>query len=160
MLVRNRLAALCVCGIALCGAPAAAQSNNVRITGLTDTAFGSLTGGDVVRAHNVCAFSSTSTKGYRITASGSGASGAFTLANGASALAYEVEWNKLSGQTSGTSLTPNAALTGQISGATQQQCNSGPSSSGSLILIIRGATAAAAAGGSYSGTLTLLVGPE
>jgi hypothetical protein len=160
MSVRNGLAALCACGIALIGAPAGAQSNNVRITGLADVAFGSLTGGDVTRAQNVCAFSSTSTKGYRVTASGSGASGAFTLANGAHTLAYEVQWNKLSGQTAGTGLSPNVALTGQTSTATQQQCNSGPATSASLILIVRGTSAAAASGGNYSGTLTLVLGPE
>jgi len=160
MPVRNRLAAICACGVALCGSPAGAQSNNVRVTGLTDVAFGSLTDGDVVRAQNLCAFSSTSTKGYRVTASGSGSSGAFTLANGGSTLAYEVQWNKLTGQTAGTSLSPNVALTGQTSAATQQQCNSGPATSASLILIVRGTSAGAAAGGNYSGTLTLLIGPE
>jgi hypothetical protein len=160
MRVRYWLAALCACGAALCGFPAGAQSNNVRITGLSDIAFGSLAGGDVVRSENVCAFSSTSTKGYRVTASGSGASGAFTLANGGATLAYEVQWNKLSGQTSGTNVSPNVALTGQTSAATQQQCNSGPASSASLILIIRDASVAAAAGGNYSGTLTLLLGPD
>jgi hypothetical protein len=160
MPVRNWLAALSACGVALCGCPAAAQSTNVRISGLTDLAFGSLTGGDVVRSENVCVFSSTGTKGYRVTASGSGASNAFTLANGGAALPYEVQWNKLSNQTSGTGLTPNIALTGQTSTATQQQCNSGPTSSGTLILIIRGTSASAAAGGNYAGTLTLLIGPE
>lgn len=160
MTVRHRLAALCACGIAAFGTPAGAQSNNVRVTGLADVAFGSLTGGDVTRAQNLCAFSSTSTKGYRVTASGSGTSGAFTLSNGGGTLAYDVQWNKLTGQTSGSSLSPNVALTGQSSAATQQQCNSGPASTASLILIVRGTAAAAAPGGNYSGTLTLVLGPE
>jgi hypothetical protein len=160
MRVRNWLAALCVCGAAVSSPAAGAPSSNVRITGLTDVAFGSLTGGDVTRAQNVCAFSNTSTSGYRITASGSGASGAFTLANSGSTLAYEVQWNMLSGQASGPSLSPNVALTGQTSAATQQQCNSGVTTSATLILIVRGTSVAAAAGGNYTGTLTLLLGPE
>ncbi len=71
-----------------------------------------------------------------------------------------MQWNKLSGQTAGTGLSPNVALTGQTSTATQQQCNSGPATSASLILIVRGTSAAAASGGNYSGTLTLVLGPE
>ena len=160
MSVRYGLAALCACAIALCGSPASAASNNVRITGLTDVAFGSLTGVDVVRAQNLCAYSSTATQGYRVTATGSGSAGAFTLANGGSALAYEVQWSSASGQTSGANLAPSIALTGQASAATQQQCNSGPATTASLILIVRGTAAAAASGGSYSGTLTLILGPE
>lgn len=160
MSVRYGLAALCACAIALCGFPASAQSNNVRITGLADVAFGSLAGGDAISAQSLCAFSSTSTNGYRVTASGSGPSGAFTLANGGSSLAYEVQWNKLTGRTTGSSLSPNIPLTGQTSAATQQQCKSGPATSASLILIVRGTASGAATVGTYSGTLTLILGPE
>lgn len=154
-----------VCACVLAGfvsGQAHAQSNNVRISGLSDVAFGTLpmTGADSSVSENVCAFSSTTTKGYHITASGSGSSGAFTMANGAKTLAYEVQWNKLSGQTSGSSLTANVALAGQTSTASQQACNSGPSSSGSLIVIIRGSSIASASSGSYTGTLTLVIGGE
>ena len=124
-------------------------------------AFGQLSGSsDTTAAQNVCAFSNTSTRGYRVSANGSGSSGAFTLANGGSTLAYEVQWNRLSGQTSGTSLSPNVALTGQTSSATQQQCNSGPPSSGTIVVVIRGSSAASATSGNYAGTLTLVLGPE
>jgi len=155
------MALVSACGLAVYAAPAGAQSNNVRISGLSDLAFGSLTSGvDATRTENVCTFSATATKGYRITASGSGSSNAFTLANGTATLAYEVQWNKLSSQSSGSNLTPNVALTGQTSTATQQACNSGPANSGTLIVVIRGTSTASAAGGPYAGTLTLLIGPE
>ena len=155
------LAALCACGAALYGSPAGAQSNNVRITGLSDVALGTLDAvSDTKLAQNVCAFSSTATKGYRVTANGSGSAGAFTLANGGSTLPYEVQWSGSSGQSTGSSLSANVALGGFTSAATQQQCNSGPTSSASLIVIVRGTSAASAAGGSYAGTLTLLLGPE
>lgn len=157
------LAILCVCGLGgLWADPAAAQASNVRITGLSDVAFGTLStsGADAILSQSVCAYSNSATKGYRVTASGSGASGAFTLASGARTLAYEVQWNKLSGQASGSSLSPNVALTGQTSTATQQACNSGPATSGSLIVIIRGSSAGIATAGSYSGTLTLVLAPE
>lgn len=155
------LAVLCSCGTAFFTSPASAQSNNVRITGLTDVTFGSLTGfSDVVSAQSVCAFSNTATKGYRVTATGTGASGAFTLASGVDTLAYEVQWNGSSGQTSGTALTPNVPRTGLISSATQQQCNSGPATSASLIVLVRGTTLTSATAGSYSGTLSITLGPE
>ena len=154
------LAALCACGTALCGSQAGAQSSNVRISGLSDVPLGSLsTSADTKLAQNVCAFSSTATKGYHVTASGP-AGGPLVLTNGGSTLAYEVQWNGSSGQSTGTNLSANVAVGGFTSTATQQACNSGPTTSASLIVIVRGTAAAAAAGGSYSGALTLILGPE
>jgi hypothetical protein len=57
-------------------------------------------------------------------------------------------------------LSPNVALTGQTSSATQQFCNSGPASPASLILVLRGSELARARQGNYSGTLTLLIAAE
>jgi hypothetical protein len=154
------LAGLCACAAALCESSAGAQSNNVRITGLSDVPLGSLSGAsDTKVAQNVCAFSATATKGYRVTASGP-AGGPLLLTNGGSTLAYEVQWNGLPGQSSGTNLSANVAVGGFISTATQQQCNSGPPTSASLIVIVRATSAAGAAGGNYSGALTLILGPE
>ena len=55
---------------------------------------------------------------------------------------------------------PCVPLTGQISSATQQTCNNGPANSASLVVIVRSAALSSAAAGSYSGTLTLVIGPE
>lgn len=136
--------------------------NNARITGLSDVAFGSIAtlSADSVQSQNICVFSNSSTNGYYVTATGSGSSGAFTLASGANLLPYDVEWSPASGQSTGTLLSPNAALTGEVSSATQPSCNSGPSTSASLIIILRSAQLSSARAGSYSGTLTLVVGPE
>ena len=136
--------------------------NNVRITGLSDVAFGTIAtlSSDSVRSQSICVFSNSPTNGYNIKATGSGSGGAFTLSSGSNALAYEVQWSPLSGQSSGTTLSPNVALTGQVSSATQHACNSGPASSASLIVILRAAQLSAASAGTYSGTLTLLVAPE
>lgn len=154
------LAALCACGTAVCGSSARAQSNNVRITGLSDVTLGSLSGAsDTKIAQNVCAFSSTATKGYYVTASGP-SSGPLVLTNGGSNLPYEVQWNGSSGQSSGTNLGANVQVGGFTSTATQQQCSNGPTTSASLIVIVRAGSAASAAGGNYSGTLTLILGPE
>lgn len=141
--------------------PATAASN-ARISGLSDAAFGTITNlsADSIKAQNICVFSNTATSGYHVTANGSGTSGAFTLASGPNSLAYQVQWNSSSGQSSGTQLTPNVALTGLTSSATQQACNNGPATSASLIVIIRSTALLRATAGAYNGTLTLVIGPE
>ena len=146
--------------LVVAAAPAAAQQ--VQISKLSDVAFGTIADltVDSVSAQNVCVFSSTAQKGYNIRATGNGTASAFTLANGSSKLAYEVQWSPNSGRTTGTGLTTNVTLTGQRTNANNATCSSGPATTASLIVIIRAASLSAAAGGAYSGTLTLLVAPE
>jgi hypothetical protein len=152
---------LTVLGLACVSTPASAQQK-VQITKLTDVAFGTITdlSVDAVRSQSVCVFSNTSTKGYNVRATGSGTGSAFTLSSGAALLAYEVQWNSSSGQTSGTSLTAGTTLTGLKSTATNATCTSGPLTSASLIVLIRSATLSSATATAYTGTLTLLIGPE
>ena len=147
---------------ALTAGSAIAASNNVRISGLSDVAFGSVgnLGADSISSQSICVYANTAINGYNVTASGSSSGGAFALASGANLLSYEVQWSASPGQSSGTQLSPNVALTGLVSTATQQSCNSGPAASASLILIVRSTIASSAAAGSYSGTLSLVVGPE
>src|SRR4051812_41058508 len=60
----------------------ASVPNRARITGLTDVTFASQDPNTAASgAQNVCVWSNTATKAYTITASGSGASSAFTLSN-------------------------------------------------------------------------------
>jgi spore coat protein U-like protein len=158
-----RLAARVAAAVALCVPGASlAQSNNVRITKLSDVSFGSLAnlGTDASMAQNICVFAATSGNRYRVTATGSAPGGAFALTSGSSQLAYEVQWNAASGQSSGTQLNPSVAQTGLTSSATQQTCNSGPASSASLILLLRSTALSSATAGSYSGTLTLIIGAD
>ena len=139
-----------------------AQSNNVRITQLSDVAFGSLAnlGVDAVRTQSICVFAHTATGGYRVTATGSAPGGAFALSSGTSLLAYDVQWSSSAGQLAGTQLSPNVTLTGLTSPASHQTCSNGPAATASLILVLRSVALSSASAGSYSGTLTLLVGPE
>lgn len=149
--------------LALPSARAFAGSPNVQITGLSDINFGSLSNFsvDAVRAESVCVYSASATSSYQITATGSGSSNSFALsASGGKKLTYDVQWNSQPGNTSGTQLTSNVALTGLVSTATSATCSSGPSTSASLIVIIRSSVLSAAQVGSYSGTLTLLIGPN
>jgi len=141
----------------------ASVPSRVQITGLQDVAF---TGQDPASAasnfQSICVFSNTSTKGYNIKATGNGASSAFTIGGtGLTAVPYSVEWAPTAAQTTGTSLTTNTALTGQTSTATTPACSAGPTTTATLIVRM-GTTALQAmqSNTTYSGTLTLLVGPE
>jgi hypothetical protein len=151
--------ALCVSALMSSGT---AVGQKVRITGLSDVDFGLVTNlqAESRRSQSVCLFSNSVGGAYSVVASGSGPSGSFELANGSSSLAYDVEWSQQSGQTSGTMLSPNAALTGQTSGATHQFCNSGPPTSASFAVVLRAADLSQARQGTYSGSLTLLIVAE
>jgi hypothetical protein len=140
----------------------ASVPSRVQISGLSDVAFTNQDPGTAAsNAQSVCLFSNTATKGYNVKATGSGASSAFTLANGALTVPYTVEWAQTTAQTSGTALTTNVALTGQTSLATTPGCSSGPATSASLVVkMSTTALQSMQSSTSYTGTLTLLVGPE
>ena len=139
----------------------ASVPNRVQLSGLADVSFANQDPATpAANAQNVCVWSNTSTKGYNVTASGSGAGSAFTLAAGAS-VPYSVEWAGSSGQSSGTALTSGSALTGLTSTATNPTCSAGGSSSASLIVRISSANLQGMqAATTYTGTLTLVVAPE
>lgn len=164
---RRRFAAragLLAAAIAIAAAPtaAAAASNKVRISSLADLSFGTVSdlSADSVQSESLCLYSDTATNGYNVTATGGGPGGAFQLTSGISALAYEVQWNSASGRSSGVPLSPNVPLTGQASSASHQVCSTGPATSASLIVLLRSASLSSATAGTYTGTLTLLVGAE
>jgi hypothetical protein len=140
----------------------ASVPNRVQLSGLNDVSF---TNQDPATpassAQNVCVWSNTSTKGYNVTATGSGTANAFTLANGALTVPYSVEWAGSSGQSSGTALATGSALTGLLSTATNATCSAGPASTASLIVKISAASLQSMqAATTYTGTLTLVVAPE
>ena len=143
-------------------APQVAIGQKARISGLSDVAFGSISNlsTDITQAQNLCAFTQSVTGNYLVTAAGSGAGSAFALASGPAQLAYEVQWASTPNQLSGNPLTTGVPLTGVPSSATQQTCNAGPTSSASLIVILRASQLGAAQAGSYSGALTLMITPE
>jgi spore coat protein U-like protein len=157
-----RLVLFGMSALVLAAPPTLAASNKVRVSNLGDVAFGSIAnlGVDTSQSQNICLYSDTSTSGYNITAAGAGPGGAFQLSSGPSALPYVVQWSSSSGQNSGVQLSPNVPLTGQTSTATQQTCNNGPPTSASLIILFRSGALSGATAGTYSGTLTLVVGPE
>lgn len=140
----------------------ASVPNRIQLSGLSDVAF---TNQDpsvaALNAQNVCVWSNSATRGYYVTATGSGAASAFTLANGAATVPYTVEWAGSSAQTTGTALAAATALHGLTSAATNPTCGSGPSSSASLIVRMTTASLQSMqAAATYTGTLTLVVAPE
>ena len=160
--VSAALVLACTLSLLFMPAPASGASNKVRLTGLTDVNFGTIAnlGSDSVQSESVCLYANTDTSAYDVTAIGTGPDGAFQLSSGLSAMPYEVQWSSTAGQSSGAQLSPNLPLTGQTSGARHQTCINGPAASASLVLVLRSAALSTATAGSYSGTLTLLVGPE
>ena len=151
--------AISVACCAMVGAAALLQTAQATIivNQLDDTAMGTWSGtGDMVRTMNHCV--GTSPTGlYRVTATGSGAGGAFTLSNGSDTLAYQVEF---AGRTGGfVALTAGVARSG-FNGDTQAQCTGLSRQSERVRITISAANLAAAPAGTYAGTLTLTVAPE
>ncbi|WP_420144656.1 hypothetical protein [Sphingobium sp.] len=140
----------------------ASVPNRAQITGLADVSFTNADpSGAATNTQSNCVWSNTATKGYSITATGSGTAGAFTLANGSLTAAYTVQWAASSGQATGSPLTAGTALSGLTSLAVSPTCASAPTTTSSLII---GMSAAALQGMQsstvYTGTLTLLVTPQ
>jgi hypothetical protein len=130
-----------------------------RITGLADVAFTSQDPNTAAtNAQNICVWSNTSTKGYNVLATGSGASNAFTLANGSLTVPYSVELNSAAGQTSGTALTSGTASADQVSTANNQTCSGGETQS-LIVGISTDDLGTMQATTTYTGTLTLVVAP-
>lgn len=155
------LKAVCLCLLALM--PVSAQAQNVRITKLSDVAFGSIANFsiDQTSSQSICVYTSPLGTLYQVTATGDGAGGAFTLLSGGSTMPYEVQWAAIAGQTTGTSLTAGLPLSNQATVAEHHLCNgSGPATSASLITVLRSATVGSARSGSYTGVLTLLIAPN
>ncbi|QDP20414.1 hypothetical protein [Sphingomonas xanthus] len=135
----------------------------VRISNLSDVNLSNVDPMvDALNAQSVCVWSNTSTRGYNVTASGSGAGNAFTLSSGAlPVVPYSVEWAASAGQSTGTGLATGVALTGLVSTATSADCSSGPANSASLVVKIASPELQAMpASTNYTGSLTLLVAPE
>lgn len=133
-----------------------------RLSKLADISFTNASPASNARnVQNVCAWSNTATRSYRITASGSGAANAFTLSAGVLRVPYTVQWNGAAGRTTGSALAAGAQSAGFVSAATHQQCASGPSASASLIIGITAANLQTMqAATTYTGTLTLLMTPQ
>ena len=155
------LASAVVVALTLVPYGAARAAEKARITGLADANFGLIVGTiDRSIAQSLCVYSSSNTGAYAVTASGTGAGGSFALSTGSAQLPYDVLWADAANQTSGTVLSSGTPTGGFTSNATQHFCNSGPSSSATMTIVIRSAALANAQAGSYSGMLQITIAPE
>ena len=137
-----------------------AKQDTVRLTGLSDVSLGSLgTGGDAITAQSVCAYSSTNTSGYNVTALGTGASNALEVNSTSGKLPLSVLWSDQPNQTTGTQLVAGNPSATFYSTATHQFCANGPPVSASFIIRIHDADIQSAPAGAYSGTITLIIAP-
>ncbi len=137
-------------------------AGRVKIGGLSDVAFVAvLPDAAAIVAQNVCVWSNTATRGYSVTASGSGPGAAFELAAASQAAPYSVAWNDASGQAAGTPLAPGAALSGLTSDAASPDCSAGGGASSRLTVQVEPAVLQAVLPDTtYAGALNLLVTPE
>lgn len=145
---------------ALASHSAAAQ--NVRISGLSDVQFGVLTNlvNDQTASQTLCIYSAAMNGGYRITATGSGPGGAFSLQSGAAQLPYELQWAGAANQTNGQQLSPGVPLTSQAGNTWFSNCLFGLFMSASLITVLRAQETSKARAGAYAGSVTLMIAPN
>lgn len=127
----------------------------IQISNLDDIDLGTWSGsGDMTGNDNNCVWSTT--RGYNLTATGSGASDAFTITDGSNTIAYAVAWDDV--DTTDQAVTTGSALSGQATDALTTNCAGGDTAN--VTVTVAEADAAAAPAGTYSGTLTLVVAPE
>ncbi len=138
-----------------------------QITDLSDMTLASwsIGQGAIQLYSNACIYSSTGN--YKVTATGSGTSSAFTIASGSNSIPYSVAWNAGGAgslASTGTSLTTNVQ-SASFSNATTTSatCNGGGSANDTARVIVNIAssdiTAAASSSTPYTGTLTMLITP-
>ncbi|MBL7661362.1 hypothetical protein JNK13_01290 [bacterium] len=132
----------------------------IKLVGLADFAFGTYTGtGDFNGNENVVVSTNygTAARTYRIRATGSGASSAFTLTDGSQTIPYAVYWNDATGTSGRVALTTNINLTAQ-GGASKPLSSSSDNANYSVEILEANMQSVDA--GAFSGTLTLVVTPE
>jgi len=141
------------------------KSVQAQISDLTDMTLSNWSVGDaaVTLFSNACIYSSTGS--YKVTATGSGASNAFTVASGGNTLPYTVTWNAGGAgnlANTGTSLSTNVQST-SFSNANTTAANCGGSSNDTARVIVNitqaNMNAAASSSTAYTGTLTMLISP-
>lgn len=135
-------------------------AGQVRLTGLTDFAFGAYGGsGDLTNNDDVCVYRNGAGT-YSVTATTNRTD--FVLQNaGSDTIAFDAYFNDASGTTGRSPLTYNTALTSQTGADTSSQdCDSHASDNANISVLISEAALQAAPAGSYSATMTVVVAPE
>ena len=143
------------------------KSVQAQISDISDMTLSnwSVGGGAVTLSSNVCVYSSTGS--YKITATGSGTAGGFTIASGSNTIPYSVTWNAggagALGNT-GTVLSTNVQSVTQTNASISSATCGGGGAGNDTARVIVGITstamdAAVSSNTPYTGTLTMLVTP-
>ena len=133
-----------------------AFAQNVKITGVSDFAFGTWSGsGDMTDTDTLCIYRDSGGDDYSITASGSGAGGSFSVSSGGGNLSYQIRWRK----SGGSFISLNANSGTNFDGAHTASETCGGVDNAEIEIQFTSGSLEAAIGGSYSGTLTLLIAP-
>lgn len=130
----------------------------IRISNVSDFALGVFdTVNDLVTSDTMCVYRTTGTL-FGITATGSGAGGAFTLASGARTMPYQVTWQDTLGS---QQLTAGVQLSGRGNAVNADAtCNGGATNNVTVTVRVTAATLSSSFAGNYSGVLSLMVAPQ
>lgn len=131
-------------------------ADEVRISNLVDIDLGQFSGADLTGSSPACVYRS-GTGNYEITGSGSGAGGAFTLADGATTVAYSVDYTDDAGA---ETLTAGFALANQTGGDPAETDCATNGDTGLVEVTVLETDMAGLTAGAYAGTLTLIVAPQ
>jgi len=162
--MKRFMAAALAAGLATCGAEAQSTGPTARasigisvsvaprtaMSGIQDRTFGA---GDTRSTDDVCLWMNTSTKGYSVTASGSGDEGAFMMGAGAARRTYRISWSE--GDGDAIALTPGAGSPYLRSGAAGPACGAGGANAHMRI----GMSAAAPKSPPATGSVSILIAP-
>ena len=158
-MARHRRVLLCL----LCAAvwamtlPAnTARAQTVVINKLDDLNFGAWSGtGNITQTSRHCVASTAAGSLFSVIITGDGPGGAFTLANGPGTLPYVVSYRDKPGS-SWNQIQPGVGLLNQVGRNNPNNCTGQQQE---VRVQLLASDLAAAPAGTYSGTLTLLVGP-
>ena len=126
----------------------------IQIVNMNDFNFGTWTGsGGITATDQVCVWEDSGNDRYRVTATGTGTGGAFTITGGTTALPYQVTWTSSNGTTQ--TLTANVQSVQFRSSSFVNRCGGGTNAT--IRIDISQSALLAAEAATYTGTLTLLL---
>ena len=126
----------------------------IQIVDMNDFNFGTWSGsGNLTATDQVCVWEDSGNNRYRVTATGTGAGGAFTITGGTTALPYQVTWTSSNGTTQ--TLTANVQSVQFRASSFVNRCGGGTNAT--LRIDIQQSDLLASEAATYTGTLTLLL---
>jgi hypothetical protein len=107
---------------------------------------------------NLCLYRSAAPLQFSVTATGTGAGGAFTLSSGGNTIPYLVFFNNNTGTTGEQSLTSGIPRSFTLNNNSTQNCTAG--NNGNYHVRILGSAIQAVPAGTYTGTLQIMMAPN